>query len=175
MYTNIIICVLGILVNTFGCAFNLFMLNIAGCVLCAIAAFRLKSQSSLLKKVKTYSVLSIPGAVFAFLLTLVKIDDMNMLYCVSLGINTFFFIYFTYYLTSMLIDHAKGISELAATRNLLSVWILCGIVSFLYFMAFSSSLIPGIMNIAKIILLVAVLYYAFAVTTAAITLFPKEK
>lgn len=174
MNTFLFICIAGIMINSVGISLNLYILNIFGCIFTVIGIIRLDTDSIIIKKVKRYAILSIPFAILAFLFSLLDTDvSVQTISSISLGINIFFFIYFTYYFTEMLIDCAKGINELAVTRNFRSIWTLCGIIAFLYFMAYTSQ-IPAVTNIAKIILLISSFYYCFSINSASRRLFIKK-
>lgn len=159
----ITLCIAGILSNSIGIAFDLYILNIIGCILTAIGATKLPIEGIFFKKTRNYAYASVPFSILAFMLTFVSVPEaVKLITTIQLCMNTFFYIYFTYYFTEALIGHAQKINELAITRGLRAVWTMCGMIAFLYFIAYSS-LIPTIVMIAKAILLIAALYYCFTV------------
>lgn len=175
MNTFFILCLSGIILNSIGIAFNIYILNIIGCILTAIGIFKLNITASVLKKAKLHAVLSVPFSVIAFSFTFLNLENyQHTISCVSLGLNVFFYIYFTFYFTEALIQCAKGVNELAATRSFRGIWTLTGIATFIYFMAYTS-LIPSVVNIIKIIFLIAALYYCMSLHTTSKVLFKNNE
>lgn len=172
MNTFFILCIAGIILNSAGITFDLYILNIAGAIFTTVGILKLEISGLIIRKAKRYAIISIPFAVLAFVLSLAGLDNQT-LSGIQLGINIFFYIYFTYYFTEALIEHAKMKNELAITRSFHSIWTLCGIVAFLYFMAYTS-LVPIVVSIAKIILLISALYYTFSIYNASKHLFPAK-
>lgn len=167
MSTFFYMCVIGILLNSAGIALNSFLLNILGSITICIGAFRLNLEQPIFKKVKFYSVLAIPFSIVAYALTLIpNMDNPMAVAYIALGINTFFFIYFTYYFTESMMDYARSCDELALTRNFRSIWTLCGIIGFLYFMGFNA-LADIFILVGRIIFLIASVYYCFALNGIA--------
>lgn len=165
------ICLAGAILNAAGIALDIYILNIIGSILTTIGIFKLNLDGRTAKKAKIHSVLSIPFSIIAFFIsTLDAGDSQRTLYTVTIGINIFFFIYFTFYLTEALIECAKGLNELAATRSFRSIWTLCGFIAFAYFLVYSS-LIPSIVNIAKVIFLLSAFYYCSSLNSSSKTLF----
>lgn len=163
--------ILGILVNSIGITFNFHYLNILGNILTLLGIIRSGLTGKTAKKARTHSIIAIPFSLLSVAITILVPDFPNSA-SIALGINIFFYIYFTFYFTEALIDHAQGVNELAATRHFRSIWTLCGIIAFLYFTA-ATSLIPAIVNIAKIVLLISALYYCLSINTSAKILFKK--
>lgn len=173
MNTFFLLCLAGIIINSAGLAFNIYILNIIGCILTAIGIFKLDITAAAIKKAKLHSILSVPFSIIAYTLTFLNLENYERtLLSIALGINVFFYIYFTYYFTETLIQGAKGVNELAATRSFRGIWTFCGMATFIYFMAFNS-LVPSVVNIIKIIFLIAALYYCLSINTASKILFKK--
>lgn len=177
MNTFFVICIIGIAVNVAGIAFNLYIFNIIGSILSLIGFLRLDIPGTLIKKCRRYAIISIPFSILAFLLSLIDATSSGnqTITSVALGINIFFFIYMTYYFTETLIDYARFIHELAATRSFRSVWTLCGIVAFIYFMANTAvSLNSIILIILRIVMLISSLYYCFSIYNSSKPMFLKK-
>lgn len=176
MNTFFIICIMGIALDAAGISFQLNIFSVIGCILILAGLFRLDMPGTLIKRCRRYAIISIPFAILAFLLSLANSTvGSQTITCTSLGINIFFFIYITYYLTEALIDYARSINELAATRSFRSIWILCGIVAFLYFMANTvASLNSIIIMFFKIIMLISSLYYCFSMYNVSRLMFFKK-
>lgn len=162
MNTFYYMCIIGIFLNAAGIALNSFLLNIIGSVVLVIGTFRLNLPQPIFKKVKVYSVLSIPFSLAAYALSVMPgIDDRMTIVYIALGINTFFFIYFTYYFTESMVEYSKSCNELAQTRSFRSIWTLCGIIAFIYFMGFNA-LADIFILVGRIVFLIAAIYYCFA-------------
>ncbi len=172
MNTFLLLCIAGILVNSFGIAFDFYFLNLAGAIILTIGTLKWSLCGTMSRKAKRYAIISIPFSLFTFVVPLAGVSGTTVS-GVLLGINTFFYIYFTYYFTESLIESAKSVNELAITRNFRPIWTLCGIVAFLYFMAYTT-LIPILVQIARIILLMSCLYYCFSMYNASRHLFIKK-
>lgn len=167
MNTFFTLCIAGIITNSVGIAFDLSILNIIGSLLTAIGACKLPLEGTTIKKARRYAYISVPFSVVAFILTFASSPEIARdIACVQLAINTFFYIYFTYYFSESLINHAQSIHELAITRNFRSVWTMCGIIAFAYFLIYSA-LIPSIVMIAKAVLLIGAMYYCFTIYNAS--------
>lgn len=174
MNTFFLLCLAGIIINSAGIAFNIYILNIIGCILVLIGTLKLNITATAIKKAKFHAILAVPFSIIAYAITFLNLEGyQNSISSIALGINVFFYIYFTYYFTESLIQCSKGLNELAATRSFRSIWTLCGIVTFIYFMAYGA-LVPGVVNIIKILFLIAALYYCLSINTGSKVLF-KEK
>ena len=176
MSISFILCISGILLNALGATLDYFLLNVIGSVLTVAGSFKLGAEGHSARKIKVFSILSVPFTLAAYGLTILyrtsSIDD-SILY-VALGIVLFFYIYYTYYFTETLIDSAKGINELAATRTFRGTWTLNGIVAFLFFFCYSS-LNSTYLNIARVIFLLSALYYCFNIYNNSKGLHIKKK
>lgn len=158
----LMICCLGIALNSLSICFDMYFLSVIGYTLSLIALFKIKLPGNFSKKLRIYNIIAIPLTIFAFWLsTLSIVGDTTTLITVIIGINIFFYIYFTYYLTQALISQAKDINELAITRNFQPIWTLNGIVAFIYFMMFMY--LGTIVSFARIILLLVSVYYCFSI------------
>lgn len=164
MNIGFILCLAGILLNALGITLDFLLLNAAGSILTVIGSFQLRAGEFYSRKIKFFSVLSVPFTLTAFGLTVLyrtSTIDVSILY-VALGIILFFYIYYTFYFTEALIDRAKGINELAATRSFRGIWSLNGIVAFIFFFCYSS-LKSTYLNIARAAFLLCALYYCFTI------------
>lgn len=174
MNTFFFLCIAGIFVNALGVVLNTFLLNIIGSIIIVIGVFRLNLQQPVFKKVKVYSVLAVPFSIAAYALSVMPgIEDRMTLISICLGINIFFFIYFTYYFTESMIDYSKSCNEMALTRNFRSVWTLCGMIGFIYFMGFNA-LADIFILVGRILLLIAAAYYCFSLNSIAKLFIIKE-
>lgn len=176
MNIGFILCISGILLNALGITFDYLLLNAIGCVLTAVGSFKLGAEGHFARKIKFFSILSVPFALAAYGLTILyrtSTIDISILY-VALGIVLFFYIYYTFYFTETLIDCARGINELAATRSFRGIWTLNGIVAFLFFFCYSS-LKSTYLNIARAAFLLCALYYCFNIYSNSKILQVKKK
>ena len=168
MNTFFMLCLTGILLNSLGISLNIFTLNIAGSIILAIGMIKLALEGSMFKKGRLFSILAVPFTIAGYVLFAMQpadsADTIRFTGILCLGINVFFHIYFTYYFTESLIDYSKSENKLACTKSFRSTWTLCGIVTFLYFMLCTSVSVSDTVNIiARIILLIALLYYCFTI------------
>ncbi len=169
MSNILLLIILGIMVNSAGIAFNFYYLNIIGSILIIIGIIRTKLSGRLIKKTRNMAIVSIPFAILSVIIDIFGQNTSDGAF-IALGINVFFYIYTTYYFTEALIASAKDVNELAATREFRSTWTLCGIIVFMYAMSFSS-LVPSIVMIAKIVMMIAALYYCATINSSARLLF----
>lgn len=164
MNIGFILCVAGILLNAVGISLDFLLLNAAGSILTVIGSFQLGIDGFYSRKIKFFSILSVPFTIAAYGLTVIyhtAAISVSVL-SVSLGIVLFFYIYYTFYFTEALINCAKGINELAATRSFRGIWSLNGIVAFIFFFCYGS-LKSTYLNIARAAFLVCALYYCFTI------------
>lgn len=162
MNIGFVLCIAGIFLNALGITFDYLLLNVVGSALTVAGSFKLGAAGHFVRKIRFYSILSVPFALAAYGLTVLyrtSAIDVSILY-VALGIVLFFYIYYTYYFTETLIEGAKGINELAATRSFRGTWTLNGILAFLFFFCYSS-LNGTYLNVARVIFLLSALYYCF--------------
>lgn len=156
----VILCLCGVILNAIGVAFVFPLINIAGMVLLLISLFNLKLEGNAVKKAKVYSIVAIVFFVLVIAVRMMGLENVDQqLLILSSGVLTFFYIYVSYYFTESLIQHSKAINELASTRNFRSSWTLMGVVTFFFFMASMYAFNNLIMNVGRIIVLVAALYY----------------
>lgn len=164
MNIALILCIGGILANALGITLDFLLLNVIGSIATVAGSLKIGATGTLSRKIKTFSILSVPFALLALGLTMLYRTsniDSSILY-VALGIVLFFYIYYTFYFTETLIDCAKGINELAATRSFRGTWTLNGVVAFLYFFCYNS-LNSTYLNIARVVFLLCALYYCFTI------------
>lgn len=164
MNIGFILCVAGILLNALGITLDFLLLNAAGSILTVIGSFQFGIEGFYSRKIKLFSILSVPFTLAAYGLTvLYRTASINAsVLSVALGIVLFFYIYYTFYFTESLINCAKGINELAATRSFRGIWSLNGIVAFIFFFCYGS-LKSTYMNIARAAFLICALYYCFTI------------
>lgn len=168
MRNNLYTILAGIFLNALGIILNFPVINIVGSVIILVGISYLNRTSVLLKKVRKYTIISIPFAVLSTFISYINTQGFVTLAAASIGISVFFFIYITYYLTESLIDRAKTINQLAAVRSFRVVWTLCGIVTFIYFMAASTTgIYPIIITAGRAILLLCTIYYCFTINNSA--------
>lgn len=164
MNIGFILCIAGILLNALGVTLDFLLLSAAGSVLTVIGSFQLGMEGFYSRKLKFFSILSVPFTLAAYGLTILyrtAAIDVSIL-SIALGAVLFFYIYYTFYFTEALIDLAKGINELAATRSFRGIWSLNGIVAFIYFFCYGS-LKSTYLNIARAAFLLCALYYCFTI------------
>lgn len=175
MNLGLAICITGILLNALGISFDFFILNVFGSILTVIGSIKLGIKGTFSHKIKFFSFLSLPFALLSFgasILYNTSDVDSAILY-IALGIVLFFYIYYTFYFTETLINCAKGINELAATRSFRGLWSLNGIVAFAYFFCYNS-LNNTFLNIAKAIFLLSAFYYCFSIYSNSKGIFLKK-
>lgn len=175
MNFGLTICIAGILLNALGITFDFFLLNVIGSIATAVGSIKLGSEGAFTRKIKFFSLLSVPFSLLSFGVVLLyqtsDIDHANLY--VSLGIVLFFYIYYTFYFTEALINRAQGVNELAATRPFRGIWALNCIVAFAYFFCYES-LNNTFSVIAKAVFLLTALYYCFTIYNNSKGLFLKK-
>lgn len=175
MNFGLTICIAGILLNALGITFDFFLLNVIGSIATVVGSIKLGADGASSRKIKIFSFLSVPFSLLSFggvLLYQTSEIDRTILY-VALGIVLFFYIYYTFYFTEALINHAQGVNELAATRSFRGIWTLNGIVAFVYFFCYNS-LNTTFSGIAKVVFLLTALYYCFTIYSNSKGLFLKK-
>lgn len=169
MNNPLLVTIVGILLNSAGIAFNFYYLNVIGSIICLIGVSQSGLSGNAIKKARTHAIISIPFSILSVVIGIFASQATDST-SIMLGINVFFFIYFTYYFTEALINCAQSVNELAATRSFRSIWTLCGIITFLYFIAFSS-FVSTVVMIAKILFLLSALYYCSSINSSGKVLF----
>ncbi len=168
-------CIGGILLNALGITFDFFLLNVIGSIAMIAGSFKIKIEGTFSKKIKIFSIISVPFALISFgLSVLYRTSDIDrtILY-VALGIVLFFYIYYTFYFTENLISHARGVNELAATRSFQGTWSLNAIIGFVYFFCYNSTN-SIFLNIGRFIFLLSAIYYCFTIYSNSKVFFLKK-
>lgn len=172
MNKSYLLTILGILCNTLGIAFVFPILNIGGFILLTIGAVPLSGIAKPFKTLRNLSITAIPFSILSLAILTSNTGAMqHTINCVVIGINVFFVIYNSYFLTSGINTYARTINKMASTRGSMTSWTLFGITIFLYFMAYSSALIELVMMVLTLILLAFGLYFLFTLYGYSKTLF----
>ena len=176
MNINFLLCLCGIIINATGIAFNVYALNTVGAIVLLIGCIRMDfANTPLGKKIFHYAIANVIGSTGALFLFLFLNGSHNrMVSSIALGINVFFFIYFTYYFTEFIIDRAKQMNESAITRNFRSIWTMAGVLSFIYFMSYYN-LTTSVVTIIAIVFLGAALYYCYATSNIGSVVFSAQQ
>lgn len=164
----------GLLCNMLGIIFIWPVLNILGFILMTVGAFKLSTIAKPFKTLLILSMLAVPFSILSLfiLLTNTTVNEYtNTINYIAVGINVFFIIYDSYYFTAGINNYAASINMAASVRNNLTTWVLYGIAVFLYFMAYSSSLLPIIIFAIKVALMMFTVYYMFTLLNIKKALF----